>query len=768
MKGSIQFMDGDKVELGDIVMRLDDTISKESQKTGQYTITGRVMESTDSPIELAAVRFMTADTIFVSGTATDSLGRFIANLPSAGEYQMMVSALGYSPETQSVKIERDSMAIAPVILNPDNVLAELQVSASYITRVDDHLSIIPEKILVKHASTGYQLLSNLMLPGMDVDAFDGVVKLYGQGVSLYINGQPADYRMVQNLRPRDVLKIEYHDAPVGRYASDFAAINFITRQQTTGGYVTVDAQQTVGGYLDGRYNGFSKINNGNTSYYLFAGYNLKSAVADCVTKDETFELQSSDITRDFKSLSGRDRDHGGYGQFTVQNVTSRRIISVSAGIVSDLSKSVSQGITTYYEPLDISQKTSSDEKNRAISPKFSYYGQFNVRGKDLLITTLSSSYSHSRYNYDYTADEESVYSDTRDNVFNLQTHLYYLKELEHSNSISFDVMNVYKNASTRYMGTYGSEQEMRNSETLAFVEYTHRISGKFRFTARPGLSIVNMALNGYGQKNFYFPRFYTQLTYNPARRQQINLSLSIGNVMAGLSNRTAAESPIDLIMSRKGNPDLKDVKLYNANVSYSIQLGNVNMNSLLALTYNSDDITAGYIPENDRLIINVFNGSFKRAMVSVNASWKITDNLRGELGGELSSQAYSNSLYNRHQDCASASLSLLYLIGDFSFALKGNTVSRGLNSQYIYSFTPANAQFTASWTHGNWRVDAWTKTLSGQTVKQYIDVPAYRMYQLSHGRFCGMVKVAYSFDFGRKVQREDKKADKSIDSNILR
>lgn len=318
------------------------------------------------------------------------------------------------------------------------------------------------------------------------------------------------------------------------------------------------------------------------------------------------------------------------------------------------------------------------------------------------------------------------------------------------------------------MGTYGSKQEMWNSETLAFVEYSHRISGKFRFTAHPGLSIVNMALNGYGQKNFYFPRFYTQLTYNPARRQQINLTLSIGNAKASLSSRTAAESPIDLIMSRKGNPDLKDVKLYNANVNYSIQLGNVNMNSFLALTYNSDDITAGYIPENDRLIINVFNGSFKRARASVNASWKITDNLRGELGGELSSQVYSNSLYNRHQDCASAGLSLLYFIGDFSFALKGNTVSRGLNSQYIYSFTPANAQFTASWTHGNWRVDAWTKTLSGQTLKQYIDVPAYRMYQLSHGRFCGMVKVAYSFDFGRKVQREDKKADKSIDSNILR
>lgn len=768
LKGSIQLMDGNKAELGDIVMRLDDTVFKGPRTSGQYTISGIVIGESDNPIEFAAIRFMIADTTFVSGASTDSLGRFTVNLPGLGEYQMMTSALGYTPKSQNIIFDRDSLEIAPIALKTNTELAEVTVTAGHMNRVNNHLSIIPEKILVKHAATGYQLLNNLMLPGINVDVFDGIVKLYGHDVSLYINGQPADYRMIQNLRPKDVQKIEYHDAPVGRYATDFAAINFITKEQRTGGYVTLDVQQTIGGYLDGKYNGFSKINNGNTSYYVFAGYNLKSAAADTETKNEAFELQSSNIIRDFKSLTGRNRNHGEYGQFTMQHVAPRRFVSVSTGIVSDLSKSTSQGITTYDTPINISQKTSSDKKNKAISPKFSYFGQFNVHENDLLITTLNTSYSHSRYNYNYTDTEESVYSDTRDNVFNLSVQLLYQMELKHRNSLSFILMNALKNASTEYIGTYGSKQKMWHSETLAFVEYTQRISSRLRFTARPGLSIVNMTLNGYGQKNFYFPRFFTQLTYNPAHRQQINLSMSIGNAMASLSSRTAAEQPIDLILSRKGNPNLKDVKLYDANINYSIQMGNVNLNSLLALTYNSDALTAGYIPDNDRLIINVFNGTFKRAKFSTNASWKISNNLRGELGGELSSQSYGNNIYMRHLNCAAASLSLLYFIGDFSFTLKGNTVSRGLNSQYIYSFIPANAQFAVSWTHGNWRVDAWTKTLSRQTVKRHINVPNYQMRQLSHGRFCGMVKLSYSFDFGLKTQRENKKADNSIDSNILK
>ena len=768
LKGSIQLMEGDKAELGNIVMRLDDTITKGPKMTGQYIVSGRVIESTDNPIEFAAIRFLMADTTFVSGTSTDSLGRFSASLPTIGEYQMMVSALGYMPENLSVKLEQDSLAISPVILKNNNELKEVTVSAGYINRVNNHLLITPEKILVKHATTGFQLLNNLMLPGIDVDVFDGIVRLYGHDVSLYINGQPADYRMIQNLRPKDVQKIEYHDAPVGRYATDFAAINFITKERRTGGYVTLDAQQTIGGYLDGKYNAYSKINNGNTSYHVFAGYNLKSAATDRETKKEAFELQQENIIRDFKSSDGRNRNYGGYGQFTVQHTTSRRFISISTGIVTDRSKSTSQGFTAYHAPLNMSQKISSDRRNRAISPKLSYFGQFNVREKDMLITTLNASYSHSMYNYDHTATDASVFSDTRDNVFNLSAQLLYQLELKHRNSLSFILMNALKNASTEYIGTYGSTQKMFNSETLAFIEYTQRISNKFRFSARPGLSIVNLALNGYDQKNFYFPRFFTQLTYTPTRHQQINLGASIGNAMASLSSRTAAEQPIDLIMSRRGNPNLKDVKLYDANANYSIQFGNVNLNSLLGMTYNSDALTAGYIPGDDRLIINVYNGYFKRARFSTNVTWRISNSLRSELGGELSTQSYGNDLYTRHLNCATASLSLLYFISDFSFSFKGNTVSRSLNSEYIYSFTPANAQFTISWTYGNWRVDAWAKSLSRQTIKRYIDVQNYRMCQYTHGRFCGMVKVAYSFDFGHKIQREHKKADNSIDSNILK
>lgn len=281
----------------------------EAMQHGRYCYTGCVEAPDGEPVVAATVMALTPDdrTVITYGL-TDSEGRFTIPCDRTS-ILLKISALGYRTDT----ITPTSFNLGNIRLATDAIaLANVTVTARNISRVDDHLEIIPDKLSVKHAATGYQLLRNLMLPGMDVNPFEGKVTLFGQNVTLYINGEPAEYRMVQNLRPKDVEKIEYHDAPVGRYAGDFAAINFITKRQTTGGYVTLDGQQSIGGYLDGNYNGFSKINSKSTNYYVFAGYNMKNSVALQLDKSEKFYLSSRSIDRTFNSLGGRDRYYGEY------------------------------------------------------------------------------------------------------------------------------------------------------------------------------------------------------------------------------------------------------------------------------------------------------------------------------------------------------------------------------------------------------------------------------------------------------------------------
>lgn len=103
-------------------------------------------------------------------------------------------------------------------------LGEVVVKSSYLTREDDHILAIPTKEQRKHAVTGYDLLSNLMIPGVSVERSTGSVTTPNGAATLYIDGREVDFREVQSLRPKDVSRVDYFDVPTGKYAKDAYAL----------------------------------------------------------------------------------------------------------------------------------------------------------------------------------------------------------------------------------------------------------------------------------------------------------------------------------------------------------------------------------------------------------------------------------------------------------------------------------------------------------------------------------------------------------------
>lgn len=69
-------------------------------------------------------------------------------------------------------------------------LDEVVVKTSYLTREDDH---IPTKDQRKHAATGYDLLSNLMIPGVYVERSTGNVTTPTGAATLYIDGREVEF-----------------------------------------------------------------------------------------------------------------------------------------------------------------------------------------------------------------------------------------------------------------------------------------------------------------------------------------------------------------------------------------------------------------------------------------------------------------------------------------------------------------------------------------------------------------------------------------------
>ena len=119
---------------------------------------------------------------------------------------IVISALCLSavPQLMAQNIRRDSIAST-------KTLDEVIVSASNISRVDDHLVIFPNSQQRKHAINGFGVLENLNIPGLIIDSKSNNVDVMGLQATLYLNGQECDIKEIQMLRPRDIEKIEYYD-----------------------------------------------------------------------------------------------------------------------------------------------------------------------------------------------------------------------------------------------------------------------------------------------------------------------------------------------------------------------------------------------------------------------------------------------------------------------------------------------------------------------------------------------------------------------------
>lgn len=196
-------------------------------------------------------------------------------------------------------------------------LDEVVVKTSYLTREDDHILAIPTKEQRKHAVTGYDLLSNLMVPGVSVDRLKGSVTTPNGGATLYIDGREVDFREVQSLRPKDISRVEYFDVPTGKYAKDTYAINIIMKPLNNGGYTQLDASQNVG-YLYGDYNLISKFVTGTKSLNLWAGYSLENPKSS-MNEDESFIFPDYQLNRQQRYNNAGNRQTVEYVQASISN-----------------------------------------------------------------------------------------------------------------------------------------------------------------------------------------------------------------------------------------------------------------------------------------------------------------------------------------------------------------------------------------------------------------------------------------------------------------
>ena len=652
----------------------------------------------------------------------------------------------------------------------EKTLAEVNVIAIHLTREADRIVAMPTTEQRKHAHTGYDLVRNLMIPGVSVDRKTFKVNTPAGGATLYIDGREADVREVRALRPRDVAKVEYIDMPTGKYAKDVAALNFVTKRLTHGGYTQIDALQGLG-FLQGDYNTVSKYSVKNTNFNAWAGYAIQQP-RNHITESEHFSLASGDVDRMGVLPERSTLSINKYAQCSVSRMKDRATWMIKGGLNYMRTFENKEGEWYYTGPITGRLATLQSGGERSLRPELFLYGTWKIGENQSIETVYDGYYSRNHYLNNNVEGGDTYKSDVTENYLYSRLGVYYNLKLKHGNSLSFSLSEYLRLSKSHYHNLLPAWQRLRSSETILFVDYTQRV-GRLFFDFKPGLSYLNYRLKGYDAITHVTPRLSFSVANRLSDVQLLRAELKLGNTYPTLNTVNYVTQQVDRVMLRRGNPDMHNSILYSPRLTYGLTFSRLAMNVSASYLFANHIITNDYHAEGDKMV-NTFRSdtryhvpscSFsttyrpsKMFNVKVDANWE-RNVLRG--GTQLQHTKWSAAL---ETNC---------YVNDFAFSASVKTPERQLVDNHKLVKTGWLYDIALSWSHNNIGVEMNCSNLfikrNVTTTDLLAGVYAYHGERQSdwHNQYATL-KMIWSVDYGKKTTKSVRNVRKETESAIMK
>lgn len=742
----------------------------------QYLIKGRVLDKNQNGVPYSTIQLTLTDSTFVKGEVADSLGNFLLKDIQEGNYLLRISAMGYKTQIESININGDK-ALPPCILKESEVvLNDVVITGSSFIQKKDHLLVIPDKQSQKHAFGGYDLLYNLMIPGLQVNRKDKKVTAITGEATLYINGVKADVREVENLKPKDIERVEYYTLPVtGPFVGDNAAINYITKVYRTGGYVTLDGIQNIG-YTKGDYNLGAKVSDKNMTYTFFAGANMRKHGGVKLEKQESMVLPNERVDRSTRSDNAAYKNNQQYAQFKMSHDTEKHHLSASAAFVRD-DTPLDQECEILRYNQDDARIDQSDNLSFHNDKKYSasLNGLFHISDVHEIKAYLTGSYSNNHYNRNYTEGDLTSITESKEDLFEFEPYIAYTFQPDASNSLYSRIWHAHKISSVSYQGDYDSWQHLWNGETVLLVDYTHQIKDKFTFMFGPGISWQNYKLHGDKLYSKFFFRTNTWIRYNIDSKQWFAGGFSMGNNQPGINYLNDVNQTIDGYKILRGNPDLDNTRYMGYSLIYEgVWHKYVNLQGRVEFNKNVHQIYNDYFLEGNKIVNSYASeGTFNTVTANLNISSRFSDNLRTNIGISYNYMYVpETAALSRHNIVGS--LDVNYFIRSFAINAYLSTPEKVLDPETrAFVDRPLSYGFSVRYSGKNWMAEVGTENPFSKQLRyrEYADYDVYRYDQVRTSRIyqqTAYVKLAYTFDFGKKTSRDSNDVDRGINSAILK
>ena len=582
----------------------------------KYQIKGKVLSTSNTPIEFTTVTLETDSEGVVMEGMADAKGEFVIEAP-AGEYILIIEPLGYDI------IQRDLNLTSNVDLGTFSVKVDEIVSldAAVITAEKPIYKVELDKKVYDMASDPMsqgQSLSDALqnVPSIQVDA-EGNVSLRGNdNVKFLIDGKPSGMlgvssvaEALKNIPAENVERIEVVTNPSARYEASGSAgiVNIVLKKGTNTGF---NGSVTLNGGIPEMVGVNANINYKTKKWNWFA--NVGTRYADREGEGSAFmtsfdngaisEFRSTDRT------SNRIRRNYNVRVGTEYYINDKNTVGLSAGYRYNNGNNYSLIDYNYFDPNmsflynDYNRQTEKELENN-FDVDLNYKHEFNKSGHELsftgrfstqkeeedgLINGVSTQINPITGLYDRVNSNRLTDNLEKQNTVVLTAD--YIRPFGekgkfelgaradfNNNKSDNQTFNILEDGSLVVNNDFYANIDNQQNVLAAYAQYGNAI-GKFQYFAGLRLESSNMDIkflttNDRIKKNYtdLFPTATLNYTFNEKNELQLSYSKRIRRPMGFMLNPFF--SATDDRNIRRGNPDLDPTYTNSFELSYITSIG---------------------------------------------------------------------------------------------------------------------------------------------------------------------------------------------------
>lgn len=750
--------------------------------TMAQTITGEIIDTQQQPLAYTNVILQTTDSTFVAGTVSNEKGNFKLEKIQEGNYRLVISNIGYQTLYINLQgISRTNNLGKLTLEETAQQLSEVTVTASSVINRVDRKLVFPSQKQVNASSNGVDLLRNLMIPRLRVNAMDGSVGMSdGGSVQLCINGRKANKEEVTALLPEEVIRVEFMEDPGLRYGDAGAVVNYVVKRYETGGSAGYNGAQSLKSFF-GNHNLTGKVNYKQSEFSFYYGNRLEYFNKLWYIKEETFtfdngnqyhRLQQSDPTKK------QSFQEWGAMTYNLQN-DDKYMLNVTLGLshYNDPDLRMMGKLYTREYPNSV---TDRDEwkHNRNLSPNLDLYFQRNLNNKQFLAFNVVGTYINTKNRSSYTEwlnDEPVVdfYSGVRGKKYSIIGEGIYEKGFENGGRLSTGVRHTQGYANNEYAGTLQYNTQMKQADTYAYAQYRAKWN---KLGYRFGLGVTRSWFQQIGENDYetYSLNPRLNLTYTFNEQWSMSLDGDVITINPSLSQLSAIDQLTDSLQLDRGNPNLEPYSFYRSTFRLNYSKDKWNLGLRNQYNYRDNVIMSHIYRENNKFVHSFANHpDFRQWTVGLDASVGMLWDML-QLSGSIASVKYwSNGInFNHTQHSIGWELDAAFMYKNFTLSAGysknsdyffGERIATGEETHYITAqyrvkrlniglrmFNPFQNDYARK--EKDWNKDA------GYTYNYHIDDVA-RMVCLT---------LSYNISFGRDYKSSGKKMqNKDTDAGIM-